>query len=183
MRSTNQTLGIYYPVFKTLLKSLAAFIFLVMASKISVPIGPVPLTMQTCAVGLIGAMLGARHGFLIVSLFVISGLFGLPVFATPLSGPAALFGPTGGYLMSFPLGALITGWLAYKGWTGLNLVKSFISQAIANLFIVFAGGLWLFNLTGSETMISAGLVPFFIPAIMKATLASLLLSAVALSKK
>lgn len=179
--ANTQTWGVTVPSLKTILTCSAAFIALVAASKMSVQIGPVPLTMQTCAIGLIGAVLGARKGFLTVLAFVLAGLGGLPIFATPLSGPAALVGPTGGYLIAFPFGALIAGLLAERGWTGEKLVKSTIAQFLSNISIVVFGGLWLMLLTGSEKAFAVGLLPFFAPAMLKAVLAALLLAGVKLT--
>ncbi len=174
--ANTQTWGVTVPSLKTILTCSAAFIALVAASKMSVQIGPVPLTMQTCAIGLIGAVLGARKGFLTVLAFVLAGLGGLP-----LSGPAALVGPTGGYLIAFPFGALIAGLLAERGWTGEKIVKSTIAQFLSNISIVVFGGLWLMLLTGSEKAFAVGLLPFFAPAMLKAVLAALLLAGVKLT--
>ena len=175
--ANTQTWGVTVPSLKTILTCFAAFIALVAASKMSVQIGPVPLTMQTCAIGLIGAVLGV----LTVLAFVLAGLGGLPIFATPLSGPAALVGPTGGYLIAFPFGALIAGLLAERGWTGEKIVKSTIAQFLSNISIVVFGGLWLMLLTGSEKAFAVGLLPFFAPAMLKAVLAALLLAGVKLT--
>jgi biotin transport system substrate-specific component len=68
---------------------------------------------------------------------------GAPVFATPMNGLAALFGPTAGFLVSFPLAAGLAGYLAEKGFTGKRFVASFLNQAAANLFILAFGTLWL----------------------------------------
>ncbi len=181
--ANSQTWGISIPSFKTVLSCSAAFIALIAASKMAVQIGPVPLTMQTCAIGLIGAVLGARKGFLTVLAFVLAGLAGLPIFATPLSGPAALIGPTGGYLIAFPFGALITGLLAEKGWSGVNIFRSTLAQFFSNIFIVLFGGFWLMLITGSEKAFAVGLLPFFAPAVMKSLIASLLLAGVKVTFK
>lgn len=181
--ANTQSMGFSVPSFKTLFKCSAAFIALVIASKMSVQIGPVPLTMQTCAIGLIGAVLGMRKGFLTVLAFVIAGLAGLPIFATPLSGPAALLGPTGGYLIAFPFGALIAGYLAEKGWKDGKIFRSFIAQFLSNISIVVFGGLWLMLMTGTEKAFAVGLLPFFAPAVMKAVIASLLLAGIKVTFK
>ena len=83
---------------KAVVKCAAAVALLIAASKVSFAIGPVPLTMQTFAVAVVGAWLGTRQGVAAVVAYLALGFAGLPVFATPLCGPAALMGPTAGWL-------------------------------------------------------------------------------------
>ena len=98
---------------------------------INIP-GPVPLTLQTLAVLLTGAILGARRGFLAVLLYVALGLVGLPVFANGASGFAVLLGPTGGYLLSFLPAAALCGFI----------VERFVGKrAATNVPLVFAAGI------------------------------------------
>lgn len=98
---------------------------------INIP-GPVPLTLQTLAVLLTGAILGARRGFLAVLLYVALGLVGLPVFANGASGFAVLLGPTGGYLLSFLFAAALCGFI----------VERFVGKrAATNVPLVFAAGI------------------------------------------
>ena len=85
---------------KAVVKCAAAVALLIAASKVSFAIGPVPLTMQTFAVAVVGAWLGTRQGVAAVVAYLALGFAGLPVFATPLCGPAALMGPTAGYQRS-----------------------------------------------------------------------------------
>ena len=113
---------------RAVIKCAVAVALLVAASKVSFAIGPVPLTMQTFAVAVVGAWLGTRQGVAAVIAYLALGFAGLPVFATPLCGPAALMGPTAGYLVSFPMAAAISGLLAERGWTGKRVFASFISQ-------------------------------------------------------
>lgn len=164
-------------------KLVFAYAVLTVASKVSIQIGPVPLTMQTCAVGLIGALLGARMGFSAVGIWVMSGFLGIPVFATPLHGLSAILGPTAGYLIAFPFAAALAGYLAQKGWSGKNLIKSFLNQYAVNLLAVLFGALWLSVTVNLEQALSAGFVPFVIPAILKALLAAGTLCALGLCKK
>lgn len=165
------------------IKIAFGFCLLVGASKISVHIGPVPLTMQTCAIGFIGAFYGSRLGLATVLTFLLGALVGMPILATPLTGLAAFAGPTGGYLVSFPIGAFIAGVLAERGWTGTRFFASFLSQFACNIFIVIFGGIWLYALTGLATAFNAGIVPFVLPAVLKSILAAALLTAYALVRK
>lgn len=164
-------------------KLVFAYALLTIASKVSIQIGPVPLTMQTCAVGIIGALLGARMGFCAVGVWVMSGFLGVPVFATPLHGLGAILGPTAGYLVAFPFAAALAGFLAQKGWTGKNILTSFLNQYAVNLTAVLFGALWLSLTTNLEQALTAGFVPFVVPAILKALLAAGVLGAWGLTKK
>lgn len=140
-------------------------------------IGPVPLTMQTFAVGLVGAWLGMRKGFWAVLSYLALGLAGLPIFATPLCGPAALLGATGGYLVCFPLAAAITGFLAEKGWCGKRVFASIFSQLASNMFVLFFGTFWLAASLGIEKAFVVGFAPFVIGAFLKSILAAAVLFA------
>lgn len=82
----------------------------------AVPVGGlgVPITLQTLAVALTGMILGPWRGFLATSLYLVVGFAGLPVFAQGGAGLATLTRPSAGYLLAFPLGALVTGWLAHR---------------------------------------------------------------------
>src|SRR5688572_6888546 len=91
------------------------------AAQVSVPLPftPVPLTLQPMVVLLGGAALGPRLGLSSQVLYLLAGIAGLPVFAASATlppGPLRLIGPTGGYLMSYPLAAFLTGWLAQRGF-------------------------------------------------------------------
>jgi biotin transport system substrate-specific component len=83
---------------------------------VRLPFTPVPITGQTLGVLLVGAALGARRGAAALALYLMEGAAGLPFFAGGMAGAAYLLGPTGGYLLAFPLAAFITGWAAERGW-------------------------------------------------------------------
>src|SRR5690606_3227678 len=114
---------------------IAAFAALVAACALLPAInvaGPVPITLQTFAVLLSGAVLGARRGFLAVLLYVVAGAAGLPIFSGGASGLAVLTGPTAGYLLGFPLAA---------GLCGL-IVERLPRRSLASVPAVFAAGLF-----------------------------------------
>ena len=157
---------------RAVIKCAVAVALLVAASKVSFAIGPVPLTMQTFAVAVVGAWLGTRQGVAAVIAYLALGFAGLPVFATPLCGPAALMGPTA-----------ISGLLAERGWTGKRVFASFISQYAANIFIVAFGALWLSASIGVEKAVLVGFVPFVIGALLKAILGTAVLYAKELSSR
>src|ERR1700730_13994960 len=86
------------------------------AAQVVIPIGPVPITGQTFAVLLTGALLGSRLGAAAIIAYLVEGASGLPFFAGGTGGIAHLLGPTGGYLVAFPAAAFITGAFAENGW-------------------------------------------------------------------
>jgi len=88
---------------------IAFSLFNAIAAQLAIPIGPVPITMQTFAVTLTGALLGPRLGTAALIAYLIEGTAGLPFFAEGRAGIGTLLGPTGGYLVSFPAAAYITG--------------------------------------------------------------------------
>ncbi|MBN9262586.1 MAG: biotin transporter BioY, partial [Hyphomicrobium sp.] len=95
------------------------------SSYVSVPMFPVPMTMQTLAVTLIGALYGWRLGAITIAVWLMQGALGLPVFSNGTGGIARLAGPTAGYLFAFPVAAMLTGWLAERGWTGDRIISAF----------------------------------------------------------
>ncbi len=158
---------------------LAGTLALALASRISVPMVPVPITMQTFAVTMIGALYGWRLGTLTVLAWLAEGMAGLPVLAGGAGGIAHFAGPTAGYLVSFPLMAAMVGWLAERGWTGTRLVQSFAAHFAANIFCLALGGAWLATLIGLEKAMMLGVVPFVLGALLKSALAATLLKAAA----
>jgi biotin transport system substrate-specific component len=149
------------------------------ASQLSFPLPftPVPFTIQPMIVLIGGAALGSRLGALSQTLYLTLGIAGLPVFAfSPelAQGFARLFGPTGGYLMAYPLAACITGWLAERGFD--RHYGTSILAMIAGLSVIFAGGvLWLANLVGWSAALATGLDPFVGVDIVKVLVAGAVL--------
>jgi hypothetical protein len=104
---------------RALVLAVAGTLLLTLSAKMKVPFYPVPMTMQTLVVLVIGAVYGWRLGVATILLYLAEGASGLPVFAdTPERGIglAYMMGPTGGYLLGFVVGAAIVGWLAERGW-------------------------------------------------------------------
>ena len=112
-------------------------------SLVAIPVGPVPITLQTLAVVLAGVLLGPRRGFLAVALWIVVGLAGLPVFAGGTGGLSTLAGPTVGYLLSFPFAALLAGVLTPV------LHRAFAGRALAGaVFLAGLAGLALSHVLG-----------------------------------
>lgn len=153
------------------------------AAQISFPIPgtSVPFTLQPMIVILSGAALGSRLGAAAQFTYLMLGIAGLPVFAaSPLlpQGAARLLGPTGGYLMAYPLAAFVTGLLAERGFD--RRLSTAIVAMLAGVAVIYAGGLsWLAAAhVGSFTLaLAAGATPFFIADIFKAIVAAAALPA------
>lgn len=139
------------------------------SAKIQVPFWPVPMTMQTFVVLVIGATYGARLGAATVALYLAYGAVGLPVFAAG-GGLVYLAGPTGGYLIGFLAAAAVVGWLAERGFD-----RRWPSALAVFLFgdgVIFAFGvLWLGYHFGVATAVQGGLLPFLPGEVLKIVLA------------
>lgn len=144
---------------------------LTLSAKLQVPFYPVPMTMQTLVVLLIGLAFGAGLGVATVLLYLAEGTVGLPVFAgTPEKGIglAYMLGPTGGYLVGFVLAAAITGWIAERRRDAAGLALAVVAGMIA---IYTPGVLWLAHIVGFDTALELGLVPFVWGDLLKGALA------------
>ena len=141
------------------------------------PFTPVPFTIQPMIVLIGAAALGSRLGALSQLLYLTLGLAGLPVFAFSPELPQGflrLMGPTGGYLMAYPLAAFVTGLLAERG-LDRRYLTSFLAMAVG-LTVIFAGGvLWLANGVGTTTALATGLYPFVMVDVIKIVAAGLVL--------
>ncbi len=109
-----------------------------LAAQIVIPVGPVPVTAQTFAVLLTGALLGSRLGAMAMIVYLIEGTSGLPFFYGGHSGLAHLFGPTGGYLLAFPAAAFITGAFAENGWDK-RFATAVVAMAVGSMVILLSG--------------------------------------------
>jgi biotin transport system substrate-specific component len=138
------------------------------------PFTPVPWTMQPLAVLLVGALLGARRGALALLAYLGEGLSGLPVFANASFGPAALLGPSGGYLVGFVPAAFVTGFLAERGWDR-RFVTTWAAMFLGSVTLFAFGLAWLSRFLGWGGAVAAGLLPFVLGDLLKQVLAALLL--------
>lgn len=114
------------------------------SAQISIPIKPVPFTLQTMIVLLAGAFLGAKNGAYSQLIYIFLGAIGLPVFAQTADGTmgfARLIGPTGGYLLAFPVAAYLVGLLTEKNQKYLTVI---ISMFVAELVVILFGTLYLY---------------------------------------
>lgn len=158
---------------------IAGTVLLALSSYITVPMVPVPVTMQTFAVTLIGALYGWRLGAVTVAAWLVEGAVGLPVFQNGTSGFIVFAGPTAGYLVSFPIIAAFTGWFAERGWNGQRPWLAFAAALAANLLCLAIGASWLATIVGVERAVVAGVLPFLVGAVLKSGLSAAVLAGVA----
>jgi len=149
---------------------ILSFTFLTaIAAEITIPVKPVPFTLQTMVVVLSGAFLGAKKGFYSQIIYLLLGCIGLPIFAQipdASIGFARLFGPTGGYLLAFPLAAFLTGLLVKFSRSYFWII---FSMLIGNTVILLVGSSYLgiVYLKSLSQGFEAGAVPFLLWEIVK----------------
>ncbi len=139
------------------------------AAQITIPVMPVPFTLQTMMVLLSGAFLGSKKGAYSQIAYLTMGIMGLPVFAQipdTAIGFARLFGPTGGYLLSYPLAAFIAGYLIEKNKSYVNFV---VSMFLADIVILLVGSLYLgvFYLGNIVKALETGAIVFLLWEVVK----------------
>ena len=148
---------------------VGASLFVALCARVAVPLPftPVPLTLQNFAVVLIGLLLGSRRGAIALALYLGEGALSLPVFSGGSGGIAPLLGPTGGYLMAYPLVAFVSGWIAERG---ARSFRRYAVAAVVGEVVLFAGGLaWLTLWTLGSWWQAAhfGLYPFVFAEVAK----------------
>jgi len=158
---------------------LLGTLVLTASSWVSVPMIPVPMTLQTLAVMLVGALYGWRLGVLTILVWLALGALGLPVLAGGTGGIARFLGLTGGYLLAFPLAGALTGWLAERGWDGERVSLAFAAMLIAHALCLLLGGAWLAATVGVQKAIAVGVSPFVPGAVVKSVLGAALLKLIA----
>lgn len=128
-------------------------LFIAASAQFAIHIGPVPITGQTFAVLLTGALLGSRLGAAAVIAYLIEGAVGLPFFAEGGGGILRFLGPTGGYLVSFPAAAFITGAFAEHGWDK-RYPTAVAAMAIGSVIVFLGGWAWYSVLTNTPAVAS-----------------------------
>src|SRR5688572_19637915 len=150
-------------VFLTVLTAIAAQI------SFPLPFTQVPFTFQPMVVLLGGLALGSRLGMSSQVLYLLAGIAGLPVFAASATlppGPLRLLGPTGGYLMAYPIAAFVTGYLAERGFDR-RYITSVLAMAAGLLVIYTFGAAWLSASIGPSAALYTGIAPFIVPDLIK----------------
>jgi biotin transport system substrate-specific component len=138
---------------------------------VPVPFSPVPMTLQPLAVLALGGLLGASRGMSALLLYIVMGAVGLPVFAGGGSGAWHLVGPTGGYLLAFPLAAGVTGALA--GTRPRSILRVLLAAALG-MVVIHVGGVAQLALLGGDPALALriGFVPFLTGDLLKVGLAA-----------
>ena len=153
----------------SILLVLFGTILLAISAKIQVPFWPVPMTMQTFVIFLIGMTYSVRLSFITVSMYLFEGALGLPVFASG-GGIAYLVGPTSGYLYGMLISSVVISYLANLGFSK-TYFKTSMSLLIGSFIIFLFGILYLGSIIGYEKAIIAGLLPFIPSELFKIALA------------
>ena len=143
---------------------------LAVSAKVQVPFWPVPMTMQTLVVLLIGAHAGTRLAGLTVLAYLLEGAVGLPVFSTG-AGLAFMAGPTGGYLVGFLVSALLVSFAVERGFSR-SLPAALAVFVVGDLVILGLGVAWLSTLIGFEKALMVGVLPFLPAEALKIALAT-----------
>ncbi len=150
----------------------SAIIALAAQIAVTVPLTPVPMTLQPVAVLLVGVVLGAKRGAAAAILYLLEGASGMPVFSQAHGGALWLIGPTAGYLWSYPLAAFVAGFFSERDWARSGM---FVALAV-----IYAGGFsWLALQTSSAVAWTAGVEPFLIADLVKVAIAAGLIEATA----
>ena len=163
--------------------ALIGSIILAISSKIKIPFYPVPMTMQTLVVLMIGIVFGWKLGLATVSLYLFEGIIGLPVFSgTPEKGLGLVYftGPTMGYLLGFLVAVYISGKFNYDS----NIIKNFLKLLLATSFIYILGMTWLGNLIGwDKPIFQLGAQPFLLAELFKILIVTFAISQIRKIKK
>ena len=162
---------------------LLGTLVLTLSSHIKVPMVPVPMTMQSFAVALIGALYGWKLGGITIVAWLVEGAVGAPVFAGGAAGLPHLIGPTGGYLFAFPVAGALMGWLAERGWNGDRVGLALLAMLASNTVCLLLGASWLAVMIGPEKAVQLGVVPFVAGAVLKSCLGAVTLKILAQARK
>ncbi len=158
---------------RNIVLAIAGSLLVALAAQISIPMIPVPMTLQTMAVLAVGAAYGSRLGALTLALYAVEGALGLPVFAQ-MNG---LFKPDGtmissiGYVVGFIPAAYVVGWFAERGWD--RNAKLVIACLLGAAVLYVPGLLWLGQLFGADKVLAYGFLPFWAGDVIKAVIVGL----------
>ena len=170
-------------IIKFLLLALIGSIILAISSKIKIPFYPVPMTMQTLVILIIGVGYGWKLGVVTVGLYLFEGMIGLPVFSgSPEKGIGLVYftGPTMGYLLGFIIAAYFSGKFTYNN----NIIETFLKLFFATSFIYILGIAWLGSLIGwDKPIFQLGAQPFLLAELFKILIATFAINQIQKIKK
>lgn len=159
----------YVALFAALVAALGLF------PPLMVPALGVPITAQTLGVMLAGAVLGARRGGLALLVFVVLVAVGLPVLAGGRGGLGVFLGPSGGFVLAWPVAAFVVGWLTERWWRSYTLPRGVAANVVGGILVVYAAGVPYMAAMGDLGLIEAGVgSAVFVPGdLLKAVLAAM----------
>ena len=170
-------------IIKLILITIVGSILITISAKVKIPFYPVPMTMQTLIVLIIGVGFGWKLGVATITLYLFEGIIGLPVFSgTPEKGIGLVYftGPTMGYLIGFLVAAFFAGKFNYNN----NLINNFLKLTFAISFIYILGMLWLGGLIGwDKPIFKLGAQPFLLAELFKILLATFAINQIKKIKK
>tara|TARA_Y100000816_G_scaffold210139_1_gene155830 strand:- start:279 stop:842 length:564 start_codon:yes stop_codon:yes gene_type:complete len=163
-------------ILKYFLVILICSTLLAISAKLKIPFYPVPMTMQTFVVLLIGVCFGWRLGGTIIVFYLLEGIIGLPVFSgTPEKGSGIIYfvGPTMGYLIGFIFAGVLAGIFKFNK----NIILNFFKLVLSVSIIYFLGVMWLGTLIGwDKPIIELGVTPFLLAELFKIALLSIIIT-------
>jgi biotin transport system substrate-specific component len=166
--SATRTVNASQDLFAYLLQIFGGALLIALCTQIRIPLPftPIPITGQTFAIMLMGALLGSKKGTLAVLVYLAEGFLGLPVFASGHSGLLHLFSPTGGYLLGFIIQAYMIG-LYLEKQTSCQPKQLWSILLISSAVQLLMGSLWLIPYVGVQNILLMGFVPFIPGGILK----------------
>ena len=179
MKNNTALINVMFPTsgINSYIKNIALILFgtllLTISSKVQVSFWPVPMTMQTFIVFIIGMTYGSRLAFATLILYLIEGAIGLPVFAKG-GGILYLVGPTAGYLYGMTIAAGVIGFFGERGYAS-SYLSSLIPLFLGTIIIFLCGIFYLGSLIGYEKALAGGLYPFIPSELFKIALATALI--------
>lgn len=147
-----------------------------LSAQIALPLSftPIPFTLQPLAVILVGAWLGPVEGATALGAYLVAGALGAPVFALGHGGAWRLMGPTGGYLLAFPVAAAVAGLVRTRGLTGVALACWSALLFTIAMAVIHLGGVSQLALLGGDPGLAfrSGFLPFFLGDLLKVAIAT-----------
>jgi len=153
---------------------LVGSLFVALGAHAEVPMVPVPMSLQTLAISVIGLTYGARLAAVTLLAYLAQGAMGMPVFAGGGAGLVYMMGPTGGYLVGFVAMAWLTGWMVEHGF-GRGFLRLFVAAFVPAMLLFIPGALWLWAITPLDMAgaVAAGVTPFLLGGIVKSVIAAM----------
>ncbi|WP_439425250.1 biotin transporter BioY [Oenococcus alcoholitolerans] len=154
-------------IFSKLSLPISLVVFMALSSQATIPIGPIPITGQTLAVGLIASLASLPVGLLTIAFYILFGAIGIPVFANAHAGLGVIFGLSGGYIWGFFIYLLITKVIMDRSKNSIPLVV--LANSSAAVIQLFIGAFWMMFYAHMTlpAAIQLGVLPFLVPGALK----------------